>query len=877
MAGSTFAASGWIPPGVVLPSRPVTARDLALALSAADAAVGRVLVYPRRGAEAGLYDLHVVPAADADPAAALKAVRRAFHAGRNLCEDFATLALAVAVPCRLEARVEINRHHAPERVAALIYDRCRRLMRDRAAVEPRAAASRRDAFEEPALLYGRVADPDGGAAGLDAFFAALTGLDEVEDVTALAFRRLDAPERDPFAPLGPGAYRELVLPRSPEEVGLVLASRNLEIRFDLAGMHDEIARLRADHLARMSDPLDRADWAPVAAGRRRDFRHVPLGLGLPGAYGAGPERLPRSASPAVRAAAGRLRGYLALGDALLAGAAADLEGLPELFAADLGDRRSYLSRPMDFGPAPELAVAGSDAVAEAVARLDPWHERKGRVLDYLLALHGEEASQNSLRQHDLYRGAAGRRDAILANRVRLLAEVAALNRDRAAAPDVPGGERGQAVGLGRKLALLLDFPDRGTRPLAAALTRSGLVVVEGTGPDGDWRVPRRLVPAAVDPFVTLVERVEAPPLVDARALIEGAAFLRSREIGADVLRRGVLGEAWVLAPEAAGSWRLFLDPGENGEVLDVARFESRVAAVVRANQLRRFLTELNRQSEGVHLVEDVLLRGSGGFAPLTLTAVFSGWSARAATPEFRNLAEESLALAPASARRAPRALARPCGDAGVRGARARLARRLSGHERKISTGRPRRCAASWRLRSRDGVTAGHRIGELIFDFAFEGATGGFADPEALARRAREALLPAVEAACVAAGERMVVAEAIAIDLGRLADPVDWAALARTLAERLGAELGQGGPDVGSAGRGGWGDPAVAEAASRAGGDRVPSVARDGGLELAIQREAGVGGADGQATGGAGRGKPWRGRVEGGRARGAGHSEGGAVG
>jgi hypothetical protein len=631
-------------PREVLPSRPVTARDLALMLSEGHVAVERVLVYPGAGAAAGLYDVFVVPAPDADAAEALDAVRRAFHASRNLCEDMREVALAVPVRCRLDARIEMPRRHSPERVAAVVYDRCRRLMRDRAATRSPVAATRRDVFEEPARIFGHLADAEGGAASIDAFFAGLTGVDEVEDVMALAFGSADGSGRDPFAPLGRGEYRELVLPQRPEQVGLRLASHDLEIPFDLAGMHAELARLRADHVARLADSLDPLDWAEPRPGRQRSFDHVPLGHGLPAAYGAGRDRMPRSASLQARVEAGRLRGYLALGDGLLANANADLAGLAELYAGDNSDRASYRVRPLEFGPMPELDAGAPGALAATVASLDPWHDRKGRFLEYLLALHGEEFSLNSLRHHDLYRSPTGRRDAVPEARARLLTEIATLNRDRAGAPDITAGERAAAIGLARKLVLLLDFPDQGTAPLSAAIRRAGLAVAEGLGPDGDWRLPRAGLAVPDDPFATLVPRIEAPPRVDRSELVAGTPFLRGRAIGGDVLRGGVRAESWLLAPEPGGCWRVVFDPGAGAVVLDAGLFAERAGAVVRANQLRVFLTDLNRRSEGVHLVEDVLLRGVGPFTPLSFTVVLPGWSARTATASFRWLAEETVRL-----------------------------------------------------------------------------------------------------------------------------------------------------------------------------------------------------------------------------------------
>jgi hypothetical protein len=631
-------------PREVFPTRPVTARDLALTLAEADPAIDRVLVEPLAGAEAGLYDLFVVPVAGAVPEATLAAVRCAFHANRNLCEDLRTLALAEAVPCRLEARVEVRRRDAPERIAALIYDRSARLMRNRGAAAPTEAATRCDVFDDPARMYGVAADPEGGARFLDLFFAALTELKQVDDVISLTFSRLDAPERDAFAPLRRGQYRGVVLPERPEDVGLEMVSRDLPIPFDLGGMRAELARIRADHLAELRDRLDPEDWAEPPQGRRRRFDHVPLGDGLPAVYGVGPTGLPRSADPRARAEARQLRGYLALADAVLANADADLASLGDLYAGDAAGCRSYFARPLDFGPMPELAAGAPGGVADAVAEFDSWHDRRGRFLDYLLALQGEELPQNSLRLHDVYRGSAARRNAILKNRARLLAEAPVLNRDRAAAADYARSERCHAVGLGRKLAILLDFPDRGSTPLSAALSRVGLTMEEPDDGAG-WRISRARIAAPEDPFATFVPRLEPPVPALAAELIAETAFLSARRVGAAVLRHGVQADAYVLAPEDDGGWRLLFDPGASDEVFDCAVFPEREAAILRANQLREFFVGVNRASEGLYVVEDVLLRGAqGDFESMRLTVVGAGWSARAAAPDFRRLVGETVAL-----------------------------------------------------------------------------------------------------------------------------------------------------------------------------------------------------------------------------------------
>jgi hypothetical protein len=599
-------------PEAVLASRPVTARDLALAL-AVDPEVERVMVWPGTGAEAGRHVLHVVPAEGAGAAAALAAVRRRFHAARSLCEDVGSLALGTPVPCHLVARIEVRRREPPERTAALVYDRCAQFLRDRRALAPEPAATREAAFEDPARLFAATADPDGGVAFLDAFFAALTRLGEVEDVAALAIRRADG-GGDALAALPRGAYRTLALPERAADVGLVLVSRGMGVSFDLAGMHAELARLRADREAARPPPRDLTDWAEPSAGRRRRFAHLPQSHGLPPAFGVGGNRPP---DPRLGVRAAQLEGYLALSDATLVELVAGLAALPQRLAGD---------------PAEETTGKGEACEYHG-------HARREEVLDYQLALRGEAFPQHALRLFDRYRGPAARLGALVANRVRLLAEIDALDRDRVAAPDYTASQRCHEVGLGRKLTILLDYPDRGTAPLAAAIGRSGLLLEEAHCPVGRWLLPRSRLEVPGDPFDAVVPRIDDPETITPGRLIEGTAFLAGRTIGADALRRGVAPEAYGLAP-FGGGWRLWLDPGAGQAVFDCGVFTVRTAAIQRANQLRIFLAGLNRPSEGLYVVEDALLRGTS----LRLSVVQPGWTARTADPEFRRLAEETVAF-----------------------------------------------------------------------------------------------------------------------------------------------------------------------------------------------------------------------------------------
>lgn len=80
---------------------------------------------------------------------------------------------------------------------------------------------------------------------------------------------------------------------------------------------------------------------------------------------------------------------------------------------------------------------------------------------------------------------------------------------------------------------------------------------------------------------------------------------------------------------------------------------SEFEAYSEANALRRFLIGLNTGSEGLHVVEHLLLRHSSGslhsgvpadFHEFRVSVVFPAWTARTTDTEFRNLAEETVRL-----------------------------------------------------------------------------------------------------------------------------------------------------------------------------------------------------------------------------------------
>lgn len=146
--------------------------------------------------------------------------------------------------------------------------------------------------------------------------------------------------------------------------------------------------------ARLADAEAMRDDPPAAGRDRRVADYRPLRLDLPRAYGVQPGSLGRDATPARQAAANQLRAYLALIDALLANAFAQLAGASALLSTSVGDGRSYFSQAAE--PASdEHPLLSAGLTGEALQNLvEPTGgvaaiARRNRFLAHLLARFGE--------------------------------------------------------------------------------------------------------------------------------------------------------------------------------------------------------------------------------------------------------------------------------------------------------------------------------------------------------------------------------------------------------------------------------------------------------------------------------------------------------
>jgi hypothetical protein len=689
-----FAKLSLHPPQVVFPCRPTTLFDYRCMLLGAVEGVDDIrleLHRPRgraakqRGARrqrgfAGLHYLVLRPAADQHSTceASLREARAAYLAHRNLGEDLAQGATVIRdVPCVLHARLEISGAREPADLLAEMYVRCDDFITRRVrpqSLDGMLAEGRalEDVFEGPLSDAGCFTPDAFAAADARTLFvgdlaAALTSVEGLARVNRIA---LQCGGRPPVS----GALRwrgrewglRLQLPTPQDTLSTIRLHRGGR---EIAVAAAEVAYRVQDRLAaRRMRRLPRTQWWHALEQPQGRYwppqRYYSVQNHFPASYRLGKHGLPHSASHGERAQVQQLKGYLLLFEQVLANSQAQLEHLQSLFSAVLDCPQSYWWRMIDgesVRGVEQLYREPADAIRDAAfATFDDYLQRKHRVLDYLLALYGTTHTQDALRQFYPYLAAVELEQLLLENKAAYLRDIVRLSRDRGAGFDygrVSWDDPDNCSGLQRRASLVLGFTHPFSRSLTAALRGRDLAVVESgalarSARNGRWMAQpgQTLLPVPAAESESAVSENEAP-----------IAAFAGRGIDGRLLRLGLHRQRFRLAAAPGGAYyHLLLGVDDGAGWWHLGDYVSQVAAARAVDALRAALLRLNHESEGLHVVEHVLLRPVGmrahpgvtrDFHELRLSVVFPAWSARCHRAEFRQLAQDTVELnAPAHLR-----------------------------------------------------------------------------------------------------------------------------------------------------------------------------------------------------------------------------------
>ena len=617
--------------------------------------------------------------------------RAVYRAQRNLGEDLDEHVVLVRdVPCELHAEIEIAGPRDAADVLAEVYDRCAHFIAQsaqfRSLRELRAEGrTLEQIYSGPVVRDGFVCDREGDASSRDTLYVAdvaarIRAVDGVKELRQLALQPEGGRETSGSLAWRGGDWALRL--RVPGDAGderpghVVVRRRGNPVQVTLQALRTKLDDLHAAERAsrarlREQSDSDKADSLPQGLHRAFGSYHS-VQHQFPAAYGLGRHGVPASAGPQAQARARQMKTYLLLFEQVIAHGAAQLEHLRELFSVNGGSPQSRWWQMLSNDTLPQLealyvepAVQIQRGVYEDFDR-SPW--RKARALDHLLALYGETYSQNSMRQFCAHLAPEDLDHLLLQNKAAYLRDIVELDRDRAAGFDdgqVSWNLPGNCSGLLRRVCLMLGFRSAYSRSLTHSLRHHKLSLARATDV-----LQRRSGDAAV--FVDAAEAtsgqavgLHSEPLTNEHMNADLRVTLASHRPRLDeaLFRAAVHHQhyrLWLregLQGKGKAAWCLALGPDEQGRWWHLADLDSEAAARRAAASLRQFLLRLHHDSEGMHVIEHVLLRpqvrGGGALAALRLpadffslrvTVVMPAWTVRTHQSAFRRFAEETVRI-----------------------------------------------------------------------------------------------------------------------------------------------------------------------------------------------------------------------------------------
>ena len=394
-----------------------------------------------------------------DPERVVEEVRAVFSEVRGLCEDLESVEVVPTVDFDLQAQVEIAPGSDPTEVLARIYQKCSEFLA--AGIEfqsydlaLREGTAPEEIFNGPFTRAGMVT---GSVRKSKVGFSATEVYAQIKSIAGVVSVTVPA---QPGA-ASSGLPLQLRWPKSDEEINVKIfrsgtrvkvSIHELNMRFEELNFANRGMRLGSN----ISEPI-----VPRPGGTPRNLRdYHSIQDELPPVYGVGRRGLPDSASLLRKVSARQLRGYLLLADQHVADLLEMLAQLSSMYSTELTRTRTYFFQQLGEKSFAGIEQTLQDGAAQAMENMCLWEDhnhRADRLIDYLLALYGEQYEDHP-KLHTGIESDADKERAFQA-RKEFLKDIARVTRDRGSGRNYakrPGGQENRA-GLEIKLNHLLDF------------------------------------------------------------------------------------------------------------------------------------------------------------------------------------------------------------------------------------------------------------------------------------------------------------------------------------------------------------------------------------------------------------------------------------
>ena len=364
---------------------------------------------------------------------------------------------------------------------------------------------------------------------------------------------------------------------------------------------------------------------------------------FPAVYGIGEEGIPNSPNEKRKAQAKQLKGYLLMFEQILANSYAQLENTKSLLSIGGGYHKSYYHQTLDVVPNAKglFKTKGNNAIGsdspmtedypsnyyEALPKIvekdKELNNRTLRLLDYLLALHGEEFTL-SISQFNYYYGPREFEKYLVKNKTYFLQFLPFINKNRTKGYNYREEltATGNISGIEAKISVLLGLSSFMVEESSSNLIykkKSLLEPFETKGlqlsyePIENLQLPE-IKSETIEHHFELIddEEVDLNSLSEKQkdAILAKSIFMKSGKLSAKLLKDGIDFENYRVGQlsEKSKKQTIALYSSSTKKWIELAQYDQNDTAETAVMLHCDLFKSLNIKSESVHLIEHILLR-----------------------------------------------------------------------------------------------------------------------------------------------------------------------------------------------------------------------------------------------------------------------------
>ncbi len=585
-------------PRRIFPCNPLTEGDYRKLVVDRVKGVANAWFFPRtdrpEGVD-GLYDVALyVPDAGRRPGAVRRRVRRLYNRHRNLCEDVRAIRILRPVRASVAAEVTIAEQCTPEAILAELFFHLGNLFAPELRRRPLKSLvdlgrEPGEIFAGPLLVNGFIDDEQLQPKAKEI---------PVQDVVRVIVRSQGVLSAgDVKVRVGRKTYRgnqRIPVPDPERDVlrldtryhrrhggfSIRLFKKGIRCRPDPARVERELDKLWAKYRRTYKLSAQYQEYFAFPKGRYRDLKqYYSVQNQYPKVYAIGSEGLPENATPARKAQARQLKGYLLMSEQLLADFFAQLAHVRDLYSIAGDLRHTYFYQPLT-GLVPDVGPLLKEGYESGLSRIvhgqDAFVERRNRFLDFLLALYGEKLDAGSIPELACGCRPTGTEERLMHAKLALLDYLVRSTRTRGRGFDYLGRpSRYNVAGMEIKSRIQLGMGAFPHRHFAGRLGRPSAQAADAAAPAGEL----------VSDHADHVEEHFATVTAD--------GVIGSFRVGSLPGEEAV---AVVFRDSSEADWRL------------VGRYPDRESAIAGVDAFAELMRTLDRHCQQLYIVEHNLLR-----------------------------------------------------------------------------------------------------------------------------------------------------------------------------------------------------------------------------------------------------------------------------